>query len=137
MRFNIYFSLGSQITIDDPDEAVAEIDALAPIVDATLSNGRAGLGVLVMGDLNADCSYVTKTEWSCIREDSCSDTKMRLWNPDKYIWLLNDTIDTTTSNSHCAYDRLIYAPPKPCSDRYCSGRMFDVEKRLTFSRLLD
>lgn len=110
----------------DPDEAVAEIDALAPIVDATLSQGQAGLGVLVMGDLNADCSYVTKTEWRCIRDESCTDTKMRLWNPDKYVWLLNDTIDTTTSNSHCAYDRLVYTPAKPCSDRYCSSRIFNV-----------
>ena len=112
----------------DPDEAVMEIDALVDPVDKALAGGRAGLGILVMGDLNADCSYVTKTEWACIREESCSTTRMRLWNPDKYVWLLNDTVDTTTSNTHCAYDRFVFAPPagEHCADPLCGGRISGV-----------
>ena len=110
----------------DPDDAVVEIDALAAPVEKALSGGRAGLGVLVMGDLNADCSYVTKTEWRCIRENTCDKTRMRLWDPDKFVWLLNDTVDTTTSNSDCAYDRFVYAPPAPCDDAMCSKRISGV-----------
>ena len=61
----------------DPDEAVSEIDALSPVIDSVVATGKAKAGVWVMGDLNADCSYVTKTEWKCIKDTTCSKTTMR------------------------------------------------------------
>ena len=97
----------------DPDEAVKEIDALAPVVDAVVATGKAKAGVFVAGDLNADCSYVTKTEWKCIREASCTDTTMRLYNPDKYKWLISDSADTTVKSTDCAYDRFVFNLPVP------------------------
>ena len=98
----------------DPDDAVAEIDALASIVDRVVQSGAAKAGVWVMGDLNADCSYVTKTEWKCIRDRECDSTVMRLYNPIKYGWLLGDTVDTTTTvGTDCAYDRFVVAKPLP------------------------
>ena len=120
---HIFATLGIHV---DPDDAVREIDELVGPVDKALADGLAGLGVLVLGDLNADCSYLTKTEWKCIREDTCSTTQMRLWDPNKYVWLLNDTVDTTTSNSDCAYDRFVYAPPAPCANEMCSDRISGV-----------
>jgi hypothetical protein len=98
----------------DPDDAVAEINALANVVDTVVAQGKAKGGVWVMGDLNADCSYVTKTEWACIKDTACTDTIMKLYNPEKYEWLIPDDADTTTTiGSDCAYDRFVVAKPVP------------------------
>ena len=48
-----------------------------------------------MGDFNADCSYVSKSEWPFIR----------LRSDPRFLWLIGDGIDTTTKATHCAYDR--------------------------------
>ena len=97
----------------DPDEAVSEIDALSPVIDSVVATGKAKAGVWVMGDLNADCSYVTKTEWKCIKDTTCSKTTMRSYNPLKYKWMIDDNQDTTTKSTDCAYDRFIFALPVP------------------------
>jgi hypothetical protein len=97
----------------EPDTAVEEIDELAPVMDSVVASGRAKGGVWVMGDLNADCSYITKTQWKCIRDASCTKTKMRLYNPSKYKWMIGDEVDTTTKATDCAYDRAIFSLPMP------------------------
>jgi len=97
----------------DPGEAVAEIDQLATVVDGVVAAGEAKYGVWVMGDLNADCSYISKTKWRCIRDPTCTTTKMSLYNPTKYQWFIDDDADTTTSATHCAYDRFVFAKPVP------------------------
>lgn len=49
---------------------------------------------------------------------------MRLWNPKKYTWLIDNDVDTTTTpNSTCAYDRFVYAGG--CSD--CIKRITGVQ----------
>ena len=48
-----------------------------------------------MGDFNADCSYVTSSEWA--------DIDLR--NDNRFYWSLGDSVDTTVSSTHCAYDR--------------------------------
>ncbi len=48
-----------------------------------------------MGDLNADCSYLSNTKYNLL--DLIIDTN--------YTWWINKLADTTTSNSNCAYDR--------------------------------
>ena len=50
-----------------------------------------------MGDLNADCSYLSNTKYNLL--DLIIDTN--------YTWWINKLADTTTSNSNCAYDRLV------------------------------
>jgi endonuclease/exonuclease/phosphatase family metal-dependent hydrolase len=97
----------------DPDDAVKEIDELAPVMDSVIASGKAKGGVWIMGDLNADCSYITKTEWKCIRDSSCSKTTMRLYNPKKYKWMIDDDADTTTKSTNCAYDRFVFSLPVP------------------------
>ena len=49
-----------------------------------------------MGNFNADCSYVTSSEWPSIR----------LWSDDRFNWLVDNDFDTTTTDTCCAYDRL-------------------------------
>jgi len=79
-----------------PNEAVAEINHLESVF--TDVKQRWGLAdVLLMGDLNAGCSYVPQKAWPTISLKS---------NPD-YKWLISDDVDTTVSYSDCPYDRFI------------------------------
>lgn len=54
-----------------------------------VSNGK---NVIIIGDLNADCDYYNNDE----------EIEFDSWN-----WLITDDMDTTVSNSDCAYDRII------------------------------
>lgn len=52
--------------------------------------------VIILGDLNADCSYVTIKGWRAVR----------LRSDPKFRWLIGDEQDTTVrEKTHCAYDR--------------------------------
>lgn len=67
-----------------PDDVENEINALESIVS---DEGN----VIVLGDLNLDCTY-----------DDGSNGDFEGWN-----YLINDNEDTTTKSTDCAYDRII------------------------------
>ena len=69
----------------DPDDVKNELQALQDVV---VNQGN----VIIMGDLNADCAYYNPTK----------ETEFDLWH-----WAIGDTLDTTVSNTNCAYDRII------------------------------
>lgn len=51
---------------------------------------------MILGDLNAGCSYVTIKGWRAVR----------LRSDPKFHWLIGDEQDTTVrEKTHCAYDR--------------------------------
>ena len=52
---------------------------------------------MILGDLNADCSYVRKKDWKNIE----------LKNSSRHTWLIDDDEDTTATKTDCAYDRFI------------------------------
>ncbi|MHA2065118.1 MAG: hypothetical protein ACXABY_12145, partial [Candidatus Thorarchaeota archaeon] len=54
--------------------------------------------VVVLGDLNAGCSYLGQ------------DEEILLRNPE-YIWAIPDNADTTVSQTNCSYDRFIFRQP--------------------------
>ena len=49
----------------------------------------------MMGDFNADCSYVSKEELE----------NLYLRVNKSFVWLIPDDFDTTTGSSICAYNR--------------------------------
>ncbi|KAG8447279.1 hypothetical protein GDO86_014663 [Hymenochirus boettgeri] len=54
--------------------------------------------IMLLGDLNASCGYVTLDEWKNIQ----------LRSHNKFHWLIGDKDDTTVNqNTHCAYDRIV------------------------------
>ncbi|XP_033102319.1 deoxyribonuclease-1-like [Anneissia japonica] len=81
-----------------PMEAVSEIDSLVEVYDDILNRWNTD-NVLFAGDMNADCSYVPVSRWPTIR----------LRTDDRFKWLIDDGVDTTTSNTVCAYDRFVAA----------------------------
>ncbi len=79
-----------------PASALAEINALHEVIQSYQENDSTETDVILLGDLNADCSYATAQElWqSPLRQP-------------QYNWLVNDIADTTVSSTDCAYDRII------------------------------
>ena len=53
---------------------------------------------MILGDFNADCSYVSKTKMKSL--DLLGEG---------YHWLIEDHVDTTVGKSDCAYDRYDYS----------------------------
>lgn len=79
-----------------PQDAVAEIDSLYDVyLDVRQKWGLED--IMLMGDFNAGCSYVTHSHWSSIR----------LRTIPSFQWLIPDTADTTATPTHCAYDRIV------------------------------
>ncbi|KAI0220888.1 Deoxyribonuclease-1 [Lamellibrachia satsuma] len=78
-----------------PGSAVSEIDALDSVHSDVVSRWHIE-NVLIMGDFNADCSYVTKSKSSKLKLRSA-----------KYYWWIGDDVDTTVAATDCAYDRFV------------------------------
>ncbi|NWI62970.1 DNSL2 protein, partial [Todus mexicanus] len=84
-----------------PHDAVAEIDALYDVY-LDIVNKWGTDNIMFLGDFNADCNYVQRSDWSTIR----------LRTSDIFKWLLPDDADTTVGKSDCAYDRIVVCGAK-------------------------
>jgi len=80
----------------DPDVAVEEINSLYPAHNSIQSHWGCN-NIIIMGDLNAGGSYVSKSKIS----------QLTLRTTPGFYWLIPDSADTTVSNTDCAYDRFI------------------------------
>ncbi|NXS46314.1 DNAS1 protein, partial [Balaeniceps rex] len=81
----------------EPSSAADEIDALYDVYTDVV-NKWATNNILLLGDFNADCSYVTNAQWQSIR----------LRSLDACEWLIPDSADTTVAaTTDCAYDRIV------------------------------
>ena len=77
----------------DPDTALEEM-ALIPDVVTDIKTRWKLSDVIIMGDLNAGCSYASK-----------SGLAKSPLKAAQYHWLISDRTDTTAGDSFCAYDR--------------------------------
>jgi len=77
-----------------PSNAEREVSALKPVYESIVSS--TGIhDVLLMGDFNAACSYVNA--WN----------NVTLATDRGFYWLIHDGVDTTTTATECAYDRIV------------------------------
>ena len=73
-----------------------------------------------MGDLNADCDYFNDNSQSPLRSSD-------------YLWIINNSIDTTTKSTVCTYDRIILTSPAKDDFTGNSGVFrFDEAYNLTY-----
>lgn len=79
-----------------PSDALAEINHLDDVYSHVQTNFSSS-SVIILGDLNADCSYINKTEYQNLDLKVSGD----------YTWYIQEDTDTTVSNSVCTYDRII------------------------------
>ncbi|XP_073689279.1 deoxyribonuclease-1-like [Garra rufa] len=108
-----------------PELAVKEIDALHDVVLKTKQRLSTN-NILLMGDFNAGCSYVSSTDWS----------KIRLRTDKSYTWLIADTVDTTVTTTHCPYDRIVATPEIMKGVTAGSAQVFDFMKAQGLSQSL-
>ncbi|KAJ8404128.1 hypothetical protein AAFF_G00344780 [Aldrovandia affinis] len=81
-----------------PEKAVREIDELYDVFQDTKQQWTTAENFIIMGDFNAACGYVPKKQWGNIR----------LRSDKSFLWLTEDTMDTTVKEStSCAYDRIV------------------------------
>ena len=80
----------------DPDEAYHEIESLHEVSNYVKRSLREP-DLIVMGDLNADCTYLRHYELE----------ELPLYYRDIYTWQITSEADTTTGLNTCAYDRII------------------------------
>lgn len=81
-----------------PSDVVNELEAIPGVI----KNASATFGidrVAVLGDFNADCTYLTAPELA----------GLELATDPGYVWLLGSEVDTTVSATDCAYDRIVVA----------------------------
>ncbi|XP_069501561.1 deoxyribonuclease gamma-like [Ambystoma mexicanum] len=89
------FVLVSQHT--RPREAAKEIQKLFRVIEEVRVHWKTE-NIMLLGDLNAACGYLTNEDWKSIR----------LRSGDRFHWLIGDKDDTTVSHkTHCAYDRIV------------------------------
>ena len=79
----------------DPDEATDEINALDTVVKYAQALYSDEQDFIIMGDLNADCSYFDENSTSTLTSGD-------------YHWVINNSMDTTTKSTDCTYDRIIF-----------------------------
>lgn len=80
-----------------PKTAMKEIDELYTVFKGIYKKWKTE-NVMILGDLNAACNYVTVKGWRSVR----------LRSDPRFQWLIADDQDTTVrEKTHCAYDRII------------------------------
>ena len=77
-----------------PSDVFEEMNALVNVYDEMVEVFKTSNGI-ILGDMNADCSYLSKTKYK----------QLDLVTDPRFSWLIDSTVDTTTSASDCCYDR--------------------------------
>jgi len=106
-----------------PANVVDEMDVL-PVAYDHASGVFGTKNFLIMGDFNADCRYLSTTNYH----------NSALWKDDRFYFVLNAAADTTVShNTNCAYDRFVTAGVMRSAVVPNSVRVFNFETGLHLS----
>ncbi|XP_072299673.1 deoxyribonuclease-1 [Eucyclogobius newberryi] len=101
--FNVMFSTSTDLQKfvlipqhTSPDFALQEVDALYDVVTDVRKHWNTNK-IILLGDFNSDCNYVTSSEWN----------QIRLFTDKSFHWLISNDDDTTVTHTNCAYDRIV------------------------------
>ncbi|CAN9505145.1 unnamed protein product [Ophioblennius macclurei] len=79
-----------------PESAVEELKALSDVVEDVRARWNTN-NIVLLGDFNAGCSYVTGSEWQ----------QIGIYTDKSFHWLIPHDVDTTVSDTNCPYDRIV------------------------------
>ncbi|XP_076739670.1 deoxyribonuclease-1-like [Maylandia zebra] len=79
-----------------PESAVRELNALYDVVADVRARWNND-DIVLLGDFNAGCSYVSGSDWQ----------QIRIFTDKTFHWLITDAADTTVSQTVCPYDRIV------------------------------
>ncbi|HSB46698.1 MAG TPA: endonuclease/exonuclease/phosphatase family protein [Candidatus Bilamarchaeum sp.] len=102
-----------------PDDTVAEINRLPLVLDDAMQKFPSEKDFIVLGDLNADCTYLKASDNLTLKNSS-------------FTWVVPDSADTTTKSTDCTYDRIILSDNESFSGNWGVFR-FDTEYGLNQS----
>lgn len=105
----------------DPDKVKKEIDNLNESI-STFERKFSTKNIVIFGDMNAGCKYISPYELKY----------SNLKRNNDYIWLIDNDIDTTVSNTNCAYDRVIIN--KELSKNIESAQVFHFDQEFDLSQ---
>ncbi|XP_072224983.1 deoxyribonuclease-1 [Leuresthes tenuis] len=108
-----------------PDFALPECDALYDVVTDVRSRWNTN-DIVLLGDFNAGCNYVTGCEWD----------QIRLFTDKSFHWLIPDEADTTVSHTNCPYDRIVVTTDMAKEVVHGSAEVYDFMKDLSLSHSL-
>ncbi|KAK7940194.1 hypothetical protein WMY93_003520 [Mugilogobius chulae] len=101
--FNVMFSSNTALQKfvlipqhTSPDFALQEVDALYDVVTDVRKRWSTN-SIILLGDFNSDCNYVSGSEWD----------QIRLFTDKSFHWLISNDVDTTVTHTNCAYDRIV------------------------------
>lgn len=73
-----------------------EINALVSVYEEAVMRYNT-TNVIILGDMNADCSYLSNKKYN----------RLTFTNDSRFLWLIGKENDTTVADSDCAYDRFV------------------------------
>ncbi|XP_035852572.1 deoxyribonuclease-1 isoform X2 [Sander lucioperca] len=79
-----------------PESAVKEVNALYDVVIDVRTRWNTN-DIVLLGDFNSGCSYVSGSDWE----------QIRLFTDKSFHWLITDQDDTTATHTNCPYDRIV------------------------------
>ncbi|MDD5340348.1 MAG: endonuclease/exonuclease/phosphatase family protein [Candidatus ainarchaeum sp.] len=82
----------------EPDATPQELASLTAVLDDARAHFPDEADFMMLGDMNADCTYLSAAEASALALRNAS-----------FTWVVPDSADTTTKSTDCAYDRIILA----------------------------
>ena len=87
----------------DPDTVEKELRALVDVHQAVARHWQTD-NILIMGDFNADLTYINR----------CTLDRLPLRTDTKtFMWLISDEVDTTTTDGDYTYDRFPFYSTLP------------------------
>nr|XP_057906114.1 deoxyribonuclease-1 isoform X2 [Doryrhamphus excisus] len=110
-----------------PDYAVQEVDELYDVVTDVRSRWNTN-DIILLGDFNTDCSFITVAEWD----------QIRLFTDKSFHWLIPNEADTTVSHTNCAYDRIVVTDDMMKGVVHHSAAVYDymMDMKLSYSMAL-
>jgi endonuclease/exonuclease/phosphatase family metal-dependent hydrolase len=82
----------------EPDGTPQELSSLPLALDSARARYGNETDFIILGDMNADCSYLSASEAASLALRNSS-----------FQWVVPDSADTTVKSTDCAYDRIILA----------------------------
>ncbi|XP_014867543.1 PREDICTED: deoxyribonuclease-1-like [Poecilia mexicana] len=108
-----------------PESAVVETDALYDVVTDVRTRWNTN-NIVLLGDFNAGCTYVSSSEWN----------QIRLFTDKSFHWLIPNTADTTVSTTNCPYDRIVVTADMLKGVVQSSAQVYDFMANLKLSHSL-
>lgn len=115
---NVFALIGIHV---DPDRVYAELESLNDIVPILKMKLRVR-DVIILGDLNAACSYLSRN----------TNFSLNLKRNSEYKWLIRDVNDTTVGFGNCAYDRIIVT--RRLAHHVSYSNVFKYEEQFNYSK---